>query len=106
MLAVTGHASRHALGRNAVSEYRFAGGYLWRSVGFAGNRIVGRIVVGDGIGHDRQSQRSTGSRGNSVKPFIEPRRRNAEIGEFTEAARSDLRALLSEISTRLGSARA
>jgi 2-polyprenyl-3-methyl-5-hydroxy-6-metoxy-1,4-benzoquinol methylase len=36
------------------------------------------------LAHDRQSQRSTGSRGNSVKPFIEPRRRNAEIGEFTE----------------------
>jgi hypothetical protein len=30
------------------------------------------------------SQRSTGSRGNSAKPFIEPRRRNAEIGKFTE----------------------
>jgi hypothetical protein len=40
--------------------------------------------AGSRHGHDRQSQRSTGSRGNSVKPFIEPRRRNAEIGKFTE----------------------
>jgi CBS domain-containing protein len=58
LLAVTGHASRHALGRNAFSEYLLAGGYLWRSAGFAGNRGLGSIVGGDAI--DRGIAQSCG----------------------------------------------
>src|SRR6516162_8698311 len=49
LLAVTGHASGHALGRDAFSEYLLAGGYFWRRAGLAGNRGLGSIVGGDGI---------------------------------------------------------